>query len=57
MKMLSLTIVGEDKEKLFTEEDIEWLKTKSAVVMDKLFLKAQKMSGLGSEATEAIVKN
>jgi hypothetical protein len=57
MKLLSLTIVGEDKVKLFTEEDVEWLKGKSAVVLDRLFLVSQKMAGLGVEATEEIAKN
>ncbi len=57
MKMLSLTIVGENKERLFTKEDIEWLQNKSATVLERLFLIAQKMSGLGVEVTEEITKN
>jgi hypothetical protein len=57
MKMLSLTIVGEDKTRLFNEDDMLWLKEKSAVVMDRLFLISQKMAGLGADATEEIAKN
>lgn len=58
MKMLSLTLVDENHERLFTtNEDIEWLKNKSASELDKLFKIAQTLSGLGEKSTEEIEKN
>jgi hypothetical protein len=47
IKLVSLTVVDENKNRVFSEEDIEALEKKSAKEIDKVFAVAQKLSGLG----------
>lgn len=47
IKLVSLTIVDENKNRIFSEEDVEALAKKSATEIDKVFAVAQKLSGLG----------
>lgn len=57
MKLVSLCIVGENRKRLFSEEDIGVLAKKSAKELDKVFEVAQRLSGLGKQGTEEIEKN
>jgi hypothetical protein len=47
VKLVSLTVINEKKERLFTENDVEALSKKSAKELDKVFQVAQSLAGLG----------
>lgn len=49
VKLVSLVVVDENKNRVFSEEDVEALAKKSAKEIDKVFAAAQKLSGLGVE--------
>ena len=55
--LLSLTIVDEKNELMFTKEDLEALNSKSAKILNHLFEVAQEMNGIGEEAVEELRKN
>ena len=57
VKLLSLTIVDKDKNRIFTEKDLEVLEKKSAKEIDKVFAVAQRLSGHGEKTLEEIEKN
>lgn len=56
-RLVALTVIDpKTKLQLFTKEDIEALGKKSAQSLDKLFLVAQKLSGLDVEGVKEIEK-
>ena len=48
-KLCSMTICGESGKKLFKMADVKELGKKSAAALQRIFLKAQKLSGLTEE--------
>ena len=50
-------IVDEEDKRLFTDQDIKQLGTKSAVALNRVFKTAQKLSGLREEDVEELAKN
>jgi len=56
-KLVALTVVNEDGERLFSDADIKLLGGKSAAVLDRLFEVAQKLSGLRDEDVDELAKN
>jgi hypothetical protein len=56
-KLVALTAVDENGNKLFTLADAEKLGKKSAVVMDKLFQAAQELSGMRQQDLDDAIKN
>jgi len=55
--LLSLAIVGENGERLFSEADLDELNAKSAKVLETLFEIATEMNGIGEEEEEELRKN
>lgn len=57
-KLLARTLVNlETEERLFTDADILELGGKSALVLDRLFAKAQALNGIGKNDVEEMTKN
>lgn len=56
-KLVALSIVGEDGERLFTFEEAEELGKKSALALDRLFGVAQKLSGFTTKDMEDLTEN
>ena len=56
-KLLVRTVCNEQKQPLFTTENIDALGEKNAAVLDKLFGVSQRLSGLGQEEVDALTKN
>ncbi len=56
-RLLVTTLVGEDGQRLFTDEDVDALADKSAEVLQRLFTVAQSLNGFGIKATDDIAKN
>lgn len=56
-RLLSLTICNEAGERIFSDGDIEKLGKKSGKIMDRLFDKAQKLSGIGQTDLDELLKN
>ena len=56
-KLLVLTIVNRQRERLFTETDIERLGGKSAAALERLAKVANRLSGLDDAENAEIVKN
>ncbi len=56
-RLVSLTVVNDKGERLFTSEDVVELGKKSAIVMDKVFAVAQRLSGFSKKEVEEIEKN
>lgn len=55
--LVVVTAVDEKGELLFTSEDIEWLGTKNAKAVDRIFEVAQKINGMRKGDLEDDVKN
>ena len=55
--LLVTTLVGEDGLRLFSDDDVDTLGTKSAEVLQRLFIVAQTLNGLGAKAQDNITKN
>lgn len=53
-KLLSLTVVNEAGERLFSDDDIEALAQKSASAVDRIFSVAQRLSGFGIDKFKEI---
>lgn len=53
-RLVSLSIVDENNNRLFTRNDIEALGQKSAAALDRVFGAAQKLSGLADSDVEAL---
>lgn len=56
-KLLVRTLVNRQRQPLFTESDIERLGTKSAAALERLVKVAQRLSSIGQDEVEALVKN
>lgn len=56
-RLVAMTVVDpETKKPMFTEKDIAVFQKKSAQSLDKLFLVASKLSGMGAEGEKAVEK-
>jgi len=56
-KVVALSVVDDDDNLVFSEEDIDALKTRSARVLKRVFSEALKLNGLGDSAIEDATKN
>lgn len=55
-KLASLTICDETGKRLFTENDVQALSQKSASALQRVFIVAQRLSGITKEDTEELVE-
>jgi len=55
--LLGLTLVDEDGNRLFQDDELEELQSKSSKVINDLFEKAQELNGLSDNEVEDLVKN
>lgn len=55
--LLALTLVDEEGKRLFSIDDVEALRAKSAKVLDKLTQIAMRVNGMTEEAQEEAAKN
>jgi len=55
--LLALTLIGDDGARLFSDDDVDLLAEKSAVVLQRIFTEAQALNGLGAKAQDDIAKN
>ena len=55
--LLVTTLVGEDGVRVFADGDVDALADKSAEVLQRLFVVAQTINGLGVKAQDDIAKN
>ena len=56
-KLLVACIVNENGDRVFTEKDIDALKSKSAAALDRVWTVAQRLNGLSAEDIEGLAKN
>ena len=56
-KLCSLTIVDAQGRRLFTNEDVQAIGGKSALVLDKIFAKSQALNGISQNDVEDLEKN
>ena len=56
-KLAARTIVGEDGEPLFTQQDVAALGELSAAALERVIVVASRLSGLGPAAVEGAAKN
>jgi len=56
-KLVVLTIIGDNGERLFIEADVEALGKKSAKALDRIFGVAQRLNGIGQKEVEELTKN
>lgn len=56
-RLLALTLIDEEGNRLFSEEDIELLGGKSGAVLDRLFTVACELNGLGANDIKTLEKN
>lgn len=56
-RLLALTIVDENGDRVFSDDDADQLGAKSAGVLERLFEVAQRLNGMGAAAEEEIAKN
>lgn len=56
-KLVALTVINENGERLFNDHEAQALGTKSASALDKVFEVAQRLSGLRDEDVEELAKN
>lgn len=56
-RLVALTAVDETGQRIFTDADVESLGRKSAMVLDRLFAVAGRLSGLTSQDVEELVGN
>jgi hypothetical protein len=55
-RLVSLALVGEDGNRIFSETDITALGEKSATALERVFDVARRLSGLGEEDIEGLVE-
>lgn len=55
-RLVSLTVVGEDGERLFSDADISALGDKSAAALERVFDAARKLSGLTEDDVEELAE-
>ena len=56
-KLVALTVVDENGNRVFSDEDAEALGKKSAAALDRIFAVAQRLSGLRPEDVEELAGN
>lgn len=56
-KLVALTVVDENGNRIFSDEDAEALGKKSAAALDRIFAVAQRLSGLRPEDVEELAGN
>ncbi len=56
-KLVALTVVDDAGNLLFSADDLARLAAKSALAIDRVFLVAQSINGLGAQAVETAAKN
>ena len=56
-KLVALTVVDDEGNRLFSDADAKLLGQKSASALDKIFEVAQRLSGLRDEDVEELAKN
>jgi hypothetical protein len=56
-KLVALTVVNRERQRLFTERDIEKLGTKSAAALECIVEVANRLSGMTKQEVDALVKN
>lgn len=56
-KLVAKTVVDENGERIFTDDDIAQLGKKSASAIDRIFGEAQKLCGIADEDLKEMVKN
>lgn len=56
-KLVALTVVDEEGNRVFSDEDAEALGKKSAAALDRIFAVAQRLSGLRPEDVEELAGN
>jgi hypothetical protein len=56
-KLVALTVVDEEGNRVFSDEDAEALGKKSAAALDRIFAIAQRLSGLRPEDVEELAGN
>ncbi len=56
-RLLATCIVGEDGQRLFADNDIEALASKSAAAIDRVFAVAERLTGIGGAAVDEAEKN
>jgi hypothetical protein len=56
-KLVARTVVGEDLEPVFTQQDVAALGELSAAALDRVFEVASKLSGLNQDSVEEMAKN
>jgi hypothetical protein len=55
-RLVSLTICSESGERLFSDDEIASLGSKSAKALDRLFAVSQRLNGIGAEQVESAKK-
>ena len=56
-KLVSLSLVNGDGQRVFTDKDVAALGKKSAVALDRIFTVAQELSGISKADVEELAKN
>ena len=56
-KLVALTVVDDAGNLLFSADDLARLAAKSALAIDRVFVVAQSINGLGAQAVETAAKN
>lgn len=56
-KLVALTVVDDAGNRLFDVSDVDRLALKSAAALERVFVAAQKLNGLGAAAQEEAAKN
>lgn len=56
-KLAALTIIDENGQRLFTDEDVDTLGAKSAAALDRVFTEAQRLNGFTEQDIQDLEKN
>lgn len=56
-RLVVLTACDDKGERIFSDADISWLGTRNARALERIFIKAQELSGLRKKDIEDMVKN
>lgn len=56
-RLVSLSLIDEAGNKLFTDKDVDLLGRKSAAALDRVFAAAQRLSGLTEQDIDELAKN
>ena len=56
-RLVGLTVIDEGGQRLFTDEEVDLLGSKSGAALDRVFAIAQKLNGLSGADVEELTKN